>query len=367
MKLVFLGSYLNHHQRPVCDALAGLCDFAYIATTPFNPARRALGWAPEQEPDYVCHYDRETERAQRLLEQAQVVLTGSAPEKLVRPCILRNQLVLRYAERALKNGPQWGKYLPRLVRWHYRNPRGRKIYMLCASAYTASDYRRFGLFRGKCFRWGYFPAWKHYEAPQQLMAQKKPASLLWAGRYLDLKHPDDALWLAERLEEAGYDFTLTMIGTGPMEAQLHAMASAERVRFLGAMKPEAVRGYMESAELFLFTSDRREGWGVVLSEAMNSGCCAVANVAAGASPFLIKDGHNGVLYENREQLLEKVRALLDSADTRRRLGLEAYETVKGEWNPETAARRLLALSEALLSADRKSPFRTGPCSPVEES
>lgn len=365
MKLVFLGCYLNHHQRPLCDALAKLCDFHYIATTVFNDDRKALGWTPEEEPEYVCHYDHDPRQAEALLEAAEVVLTGAAPEEPVRRCIKRNQLVLRYTERPLKHGPQWGKYLPRLIKWHSRNPGWRRIYMLCASAYTAEDYRRFGLFRGKCFRWGYFPALVSYPEPDRLMAGKAPASILWAGRFLDWKHPDDALWLAQKLEEAGYDFTMDIIGTGPMEEQLKKMASGERIRFHGAMKPEEVRRHMERASVYLFTSGRQEGWGAVLNEAMNSGCCAVANVAAGASPFLIEDGRNGVLYADREELFQKVCQLLDDPGKIRRLGLQAYSTVKEEWNPETAAHRLLGLSEALLAGETKSPFQSGPCSPAE--
>ena len=29
--------------------------------------------------------------------------------------------------------------------------------MLCASAYTASDFAKFGCYKNKCFKWGYFP------------------------------------------------------------------------------------------------------------------------------------------------------------------------------------------------------------------
>ena len=34
---------------------------------------------------------------------------------------------------------------------------------------------------------------------------------------------------------------------------------------------------MEKADIFLFTSDRREGWGAVANEAMNSACALVVS------------------------------------------------------------------------------------------
>lgn len=372
MKLVFLSCYLNHHLRPVSDALSRMCDYAFIATTAGrSDERRALGWVREQEPAYVVHYDREPERVKQLLQEADVIFTGAAPEKLVRSCIQRNQLVLRYAERPLKKGPQWKKYLPRLIKWHYQNPAWRKVYMLCASAYTAGDYARFGLFRGRCFRWGYFPAFVPCEDPQKRLREKKPNSILWVGRFLDWKHPDDALEVAHRLNLAGYDYTLDFIGIGPMEQKLRQLTEEKqlqhRVRFLGAMPPDRVRSHMEEAEILLFTSDRQEGWGAVLNEAMNSLCCPVADSRAGSVPFLIRHGENGLMYAGDVNVLyEKVAVLLEHPEQRRNMGLCAYETIRQQWNPEEAARRLLTLAQGLLRGEKSSPFDRGPCSSAEE-
>ena len=366
MKLVFLGAYFNHHQRYLCDALSRRCAFHFIATKPYNPKRLALGWQPEEEPDYVCHYDRDPERAQRLLEQAQVVLTGSAPESLVQQCIRRNQPVLRYSERPLKDGPQWSKYLPRFFKWHLQNPPFRPIYLLCASAYTASDYARFALFRGKAYRWGYFPEQKVYKE----LPRKKTGSLLWAGRFIDWKHPQAAVNLAARLKAAGYDFTLELIGTGPLESQLKEQIARQGledwVAVLGAMPPEQVRQKMEQAEIYLFTSGAGEGWGVVLNEAMNSGCCAAANRAAGASAFLIRDGENGLLYETEEELFQKVAAVLADPNRAKALGAQAYQTICEEWNPDVAAERLLGLCDRLLRKETAAPYGSGPCSDVRK-
>lgn len=368
MKVVFLGCYFNHHQRYLCDALSRLCSFHFIATTPYNPKRLALGWKPEEEPGYVCHYDRQPDRAQQLLQEAEVILTGSAPEQLVQQCVKRDQLVLRYLERPLKSGMQWSKYLPRLLKWRHRNPRRRKIFLLCASAYTASDYARFGLFRGRAYRWGYFPEQKVYSSEESLMSGKKPGYILWAGRFLDWKHPEAALNLAKRLKEAGYEFNLELVGTGPMEEELKQRIIREglqkQVSMPGSMSPEQVRSRMEQSEIFLFTSGRGEGWGVVLNEAMNSGCCVAANRQAGASLFLIRDSENGVLYDTEDELFHKVSKLLAAPESLRKLGSSAYETILSDWNPDVAARRLLELSRGLLQGKTESPFKEGPCSTV---
>ena len=369
MRVVFLGAYFNHHQKPLSDALAARCDYTYIATSRIPEMRLKLGYREDPAPAYVCQYDREPDRADGLLARADVIITGSAPEKLVRKCVQRNQLVLRYAERPLKNGPEPVKYLPRLVKWHWQNPRRKKVYMLCASAYTAGDYAAFGLFRGRTFRWGYFPAVKRYESIDRLMEGKEEASILWVARYLHWKHPEDALRVAARLKKEGFRFRMDLIGTGELEDTLREMIVSleleDCVRLLGSMKPEQVREQMERSRIFLFTSDRQEGWGAVVNEAMNSGCALVASDAAGAPPYLIRDGENGVLYRSGDldHLYEKVKWLLEQPGKASALGRRAYETMAEEWNADVAAERVLKLAEGLMDGSlRESPYRSGPCS-----
>lgn len=142
------------------------------------------------------------------------------------------------------------------------------------------------------------------------------------------------------------------------------------------MKPEQVREHMERADIFLFTSDHREGWGAVLNEAMNSGCAVAANEAAGASPYLINDGENGYLYPNGNvaYLKECVRKLLEDPALRRRMGSRAYETIHDVWNPQRAAVGLLSLCRQIIerTADGgQAPDvrelmlpAEGPCSPA---
>lgn len=90
-------------------------------------------------------------------------------------------------------------------------------------------------------------------------------SILWAGRLIPWKHPEAAIYLADTLKEQGYQFRLSLIGSGVMESQLRAIIQEkgleDRVALLGALSPEQVRCHMEQAEIYLFTSDFHEGWG----------------------------------------------------------------------------------------------------------
>lgn len=371
MKIVFISNYFSHHQRPVSDALNRKSDYTFLATREIPEERIRLGWGQDgEEPDYVLHLREENEAAcRRLLMEADVVIAGSAPEELLRERIRAGKLVLRYSERPLKHGPEPVKALPRFIKWHLRNPARKPIRLLCAGGYAAGDYQRYGLFRGKSYQWGYFPPTRRYESLSGLMERKDPRQILWCGRFLDWKHPDDALRVAAELKRRGESFRLDLIGTGPMEDALRALAAGEgleeNVRFLGQMPPEAVRDHMEQAGIFLICSDRQEGWGAVMNEAMNSGCAVVASHAVGAAPFLLKPGENGLIYRSGDlsALTDRIEALLRDPERQRELGEKAYRTIVGQWNAETAADRLLRLSDALLRGEEAQVLYTeGPCS-----
>lgn len=192
---------------------------------------------------------------------------------------------------------------------------------------------------------------------------------MWCGRFIDWKHPDDAVRLAGRLKKAGYDFQLDMIGIGEMEQELKCMVKdcgvEDVVHFLGAMPPEQVRVHMEEAGIYLFTSDRQEGWGVVLNEAMASGCAIVASDAAGATPFLVRDRDNGLIYRygDLDMLVQKIKSLLDDRDLQRILGINAYHTMATTWNAQVVAERITELTERILAGERSPHIcHEGPCS-----
>lgn len=373
MKITFLSNYYNHHQAPFSQAMTETdgVDYTFIQTKAMSAERRALGYGTEL-PDFVLDCTAQTAPAAENLLDADVVVTGSAPEEMLLPRIQAGKLLFRYAERPLKLGLEPAKYLPRLLRWRKRNPKNKPIYLLCASGYTAGDYRKFGLFRDRAYRWGYFPQTVRYDDPTAQIAKKDPKSILWCGRFIDWKHPMDALSVAARLHREGVDFSMTFVGTGDMEPQMRRFieenALSETVNLAGSMKPQQVREGMENAGIYLHTSDRQEGWGAVLNESMNAGCAVVASHLVGAAPFLVKPEENGCIYPSGDvdALYEIVKNLLENPEKQRKMGLSAYETITNEWNAEEAAKRLLALTNAIL-AGNKSPdlYESGPCSRAE--
>lgn len=387
MKLVFISCYMSPHQKPFCDEMYSYFekDFAFIATNAIDRERTSMGWSSD-EADYIiyAYRDRQSEKkAHDVTNNADVVIIGSAPDAYILSRLRAGKLTFKYSERFYKSGLKVKNLLHAAAgAWlHHGRFQRYPLYMLCASAYTSADAAAFHNYIGRAFKWGYFPEAKQYDV-DWLMAGKLSAvpggegrpriSILWAGRLIGWKHPEAAIGLAASLKKKGYAFKLRMIGNGEMEAQLRGMIRdgnlTEQVEMLGAMAPGEVRAHMEKADVYLFTSDFHEGWGAVLNEAMNSGCAVVASHAIGAVPFLMKDGVNGLIYENGNQkhLEKQACKLLDDPAYRRKIGENAYRTIAEMWNAQVAASRFVLLAKKLAAGEpAQDLFETGPCSKAE--
>ena len=371
MKVVFVSNYYNHHQSAISEEFFKQTNgqYRFIQTEPMEEERRNMGWGNNGLPSFVMesYKDKETyKQCVELINNADVVIAGSAPEKIIRKRIRSGKLVFRYSERIYKNKKKLLQLPLRFIKYHFDNYPYKNVYMLCASAYAARDYAITGMFKGKTFKWGYFPAVKKYDDIEKLIDDKTPASILWVARLIELKHPDASIRLAKRLKQAGYKFKLSLIGNGELENKIRDMIKAENledcVQMLGSMKPEEVRRYMEQSEIYLFTSDFNEGWGAVLNESMNSACAVVASHAIGSVPFLINDGENGFIYKNgnEDDLFNKVKFLLDNPEKRKEISLNAYKTMAETWNAENAVKKFLKLIIGVFVEKRLS-IEGGPC------
>jgi glycosyltransferase involved in cell wall biosynthesis len=381
MRLIFVSNYINHHQIPFCreaESLLGKGNFLFFQTCGIETERLGMGWK-EELPDYVrLTYDEDPVRSESLRRQAirdiceaDVVLFGGCEEEdYIKPRLDAGKLTFRYSERVYKTG-QWKCVTPRGLHRKYLDHtayRKAPVYLLCAGGYVASDFGIFRSYPEKMLRWGYFPEIKRQDL-KALFAKKEENEvprLLWAGRMIDWKHAERAIRTAQELKNRGLSFRLDLVGGGAMEAELKQAVRDQHledvVRFAGVRSPEGVRELMEQSDIFLFTSDRQEGWGAVANEAMNSGCALIMDAMIGAAPYLARNGKNAFVYPDAhpELMTEYAERLIRDKALRVIMGAEGYETVWQLWNPQVAAGRLLMLAEKALAlgeeANEKAPI-----------
>lgn len=378
MKITFISNYINHHQLPLSNELYGRLgeDYRFIQTEPMEEDRVKMGWGTEvKEIPYLIKYYEEKEACEELLMKSDVVIVGGiSDESCVIPRLEKGLFTIRYSERIYKDA-QWKRFSPRGLKQKYHDFirfRNSQYYLFCAGGYVGDDYNLIKSFPDKMLKWGYFPS--DYQYDLDALFEKKEKNevplILWTGRMLDWKQPEYAIYMAKKLKEKGYKFRLKLVGDGEMKEKLLSLKkefSLEEVEFADFMPPAEIRKVMEQADIYLVTSDRREGWGAVVNEAMNSGCAVVAGHMIGAAPYLIKHNENGLVFRSEDvtSLTEEVEKILNNTSFLRKLGRNAYETIHETWNAKVAAERLLQFCKT----PDTNLYESGPCSkekPVRE-
>lgn len=369
MKLVFYSNFLNDHQLPLCQEfieLLGEGNFFFVAHQKISQERLDLGFEDMNEKYHFViksYKGGEYEQlAQRLMIEADVVIVGSYCNMPFEERMKLNKLTFRYNERILKKSDFYW-FDPRChysIYKEWNQYKNKNLYTLCASAYTARDLSLFGYPRHKCFKWGYFPILREYNDLDSLFQMKvnsrsniNSMSILWVGRLIKWKYPDYAIKVASMLKNNGFNFKLDLIGVGELGPTLNKLIDdldlRNEVHLLGALSPSKVREQMEKADVFLFTSDRNEGWGAVLNESLNSGCAVVANKAIGSVPFVLKHGDNGLVYNGTlKDLYNKVESLASNKSMIRTLGEAGYYTIKNQWNARVAAEKFVSIVKVMI-------------------
>lgn len=361
MTLTFVTNFVHHHQLPLADEFYRLIgdNYRYVATMELPDWLIQGGYDPTLDRPYIVRTYlsvEEMKMARTLIDSSDVVIYGAAPDEWVykRKCL--NMVTFHFSERWLRK-IDLHAIAPRALYNIYRNYfrfRHKRTYMLCASAFTARDVHRYGCFPGRCFKWGYITKVEssfQKETLQSFTPAPEGFSIMWCARFLKLKHPELPVQLAARLKARGYRFILDMFGSGKELEKTRSLISElgvkDCVHLCGNRPNEKILSEMRKHRIFLFTSDRNEGWGAVLNEAMSSGCVPVASSEIGSVPYLVKSGYNGMIFDSKslDSLEQCVCSLLDHPEQITEMSNAAVDTMRKVWSPQVAARNFLELAQ----------------------
>lgn len=345
-------------------------DFQLICWETEHDDRAKLKWQTNYAHAWlltVGSSESKREQALDVLQSADVIVWGYAPEEEIMKRLNDNKLTFRYTERPYKRG-RWRLLSPRamLTLRRIRKLEQPTHHLLAVGPYCASDFRFMRMFRDRMWRWGYFPDVPNLEAARE--ANPVPV-VLWAGRMLDWKQVDLLIKAAKWAREHGAPpFQVKLVGNGTEEQNLRALTTRsgldDVVSFHPALEYSLMMQEMQRVDIYVLPSSKFEGWGAVVNEAMANGCCVIGSTLAGAVPWLIRDGVNGYHFDGKsaQALGEKLLYCLTHPDERQALGQAARTTIQELWSPELAAERLIQLSRSLLERTAPPPFADGPCS-----
>lgn len=121
-----------------------------------------------------------------------------------------------------------------------------------------------------------------------------PFRLLFAGQFIERKRVDLLIDALAKIKNNAFE--LAVVGSGPLEGRLHAMADRllpGRVHWLGRRPIDEMPVLMAEADCLVLPS-RHDGWGAVISEALMAGTPTICSDACGAAGVVLASGYGGV-------------------------------------------------------------------------
>lgn len=383
MKFVFYTNSASPHQLPLARELInrlGPENYRYVYTTPMTDGRRKCGWAEVDEPWIVqARYGEGV--VDEMLENCDILLSGQRALDLFEKRAAKGLKTYYQAERWFKPisigvgqrcrcsvpgrlrmlVPSYSKMAKRFVCWMNSDPNAR---CLAIGPWAKKDMLRIGVDGSKIVPWGYFVAPSNQRnnlhcQPQPSTSTASPLKVLWVGRMVYLKRVDTIIRAVAEVEKKGgggeRKILLTLVGDGPEKPRLQGLAARQLrkvdnstvnlnlspqpafVTFLPSQPIEKIREIMRAHDVFVFASNAIDGWGAVVSEALEEGMVVIGTRETGASATMLSEEwrfHAGD-WRHLADLIGKC------SEMKKRGVLFGQGT--GEWSASRAAVRLLSL------------------------
>ena len=340
MKFAFLTNIISPHQMPLARELVNLLgadEYRYVYTEREEKGRADLGWGNKGE-DWCLHGDENA----AVLSEADVLMSGARAPNLFEKRAKEGKTTLYCSERWFKPPigflrafvPSYFKMARRIVK--LLNESG-NFYYLPMGVHAARDMARLcGLMNGdwKClFRapkldferkpggkvfsdgvrecgsegarecvgkmrmWGYF-----VEEGRGMMSDSSElgvkecgnevVKVLWVGRLLDWKRVDTIIKAVGECAKSK-KITLDIYGLGAEEAKLKKLAAkyGDAIKFYPPVPIAEVRKLMREHDVYVLSSNSYEGWGAVVSEALEEGMAVIGTHEAGSSATILPESN----------------------------------------------------------------------------
>jgi glycosyltransferase involved in cell wall biosynthesis len=144
--------------------------------------------------------------------------------------------------------------------------------------------------------------------------------------------------------------TLAIIGSGPIETELKALARDLGIMNRCLFEPATiyVAEWLRSVDIFVLPS-LAEALSNSIMEAMACGCSVIAS-NVGGNPELVLDGRTGLVFESGDvdQLTSRIRLLIENEELRNRLSAASARFMREEFSNAVSLRNMQAVYDELL-------------------
>jgi glycosyltransferase involved in cell wall biosynthesis len=183
-----------------------------------------------------------------------------------------------------------------------------------------------------------------------------PPRVLFAGNLIASKGVDVLIEAFAIMRSGGAPSQLRIIGAGPEEPRLRALATARGLGGAITWSPfvsqhELPQEFGAATVTALVSRGQSEGLGLVLAEALMAGS-AVVGTAAGGIPEVVVDEQTGLIAKDGDpsDLARQIERLLTDAALRERTIANGRARVRAQHAPVAAAERVLALYGTVAKA-----------------
>ena len=187
-----------------------------------------------------------------------------------------------------------------------------------------------------------------YFSSEEEIIKKKNTVLVVARLEESTKRISIILKAWKKIQEQNLDWDLKIIGHGSdMQYYLDKASSLnlERVTFLGELDP--LQYYIKSS-IFLMSS-RNEGWGLTLTESLQTGCVPVVMDTFPSLKQIIDHNDNGFIVKDLDlnDFTEKLLLLMTNTEKRIQMGLNGVKKSK-EFQMSIIGEKWVNLFESVM-------------------
>lgn len=184
--------------------------------------------------------------------------------------------------------------------------------------------------------------------PENYAPKKKEKKILVVSRLFERKGIQYVINAMECIK----DYKLVICGTGPYKEQLNQQIEKSRIKnvqLLGYVSPERLKQEYETSSIFVFPSSA-ESFGVVLLEAMASGCAVITTNDTGC-PEVVGETALLINPKSTEEIKMALIKLIENDSLRKKLGVSARKRVEKNFAWTIIAKQYLNVYEDVLSSE----------------